>query len=252
MESANNGFFPLAPTLRCRAPVCRLSWTWTTGRSASRAKIILDSLRVSLSLYIHDRHRAHCHVEPEQPEMVLAAQAPATCTAGNCEPAQLGISGSAWEQKPAFGVLPRVALRGEIPMPTNDVLKVIRRLDFEATNERLDETPVVTEDSVQKKTGDQPEDHEFRPLNEEEKKEFMNSLNANGKKILAGLSGKNLHPFVRSFCGLTKIFNSQSCRPNFSDCLIRSAVNNPQKLPVHGSEPVTSVTKLFQQTAIVS
>ena len=100
------------------------------------------------------------------------------------------ISGSAWEQNPVYCVLPRVALRGEFPMPTGDVLKVIRSLDIEETNERLDGTPVVPDDSVQKKTGDQPGDYAFRPLNEEEKKEFMNSLNAKGRKILEELSDK--------------------------------------------------------------
>ena len=49
------------------------------GHDLTSAKIILDCLRVSLSLYIHDRHRARCHVEPERPEMVLAAQTLATC-----------------------------------------------------------------------------------------------------------------------------------------------------------------------------
>jgi len=33
-------------------------------------------------------------------------------------------------------------------------------------------------------------DVEFRPLTEEEKKEFVNSLNAEGKQILAELAGK--------------------------------------------------------------
>jgi DNA-binding transcriptional regulator GbsR (MarR family) len=34
------------------------------------------------------------------------------------------------------------------------------------------------------------EDFEFRPLTEEEKKEFVNSLDAKGKQILADLAGK--------------------------------------------------------------
>jgi hypothetical protein len=144
------------------------------GNDVTSAKIILDSLRVSLSLYIHNWHRVRCYVEPEQPEMVLAAQTPATCTAGNCEPVQPKIFGSAWEPKPVFRVVPRVALRGgENPMPTkNDFL------DIDGINEQ------------QKKSGDQPGHFEFRPLTEEEKIEFMNSLDAKGKKILAELMGK--------------------------------------------------------------
>jgi hypothetical protein len=34
------------------------------------------------------------------------------------------------------------------------------------------------------------EEFEFRPLTEEEKKEFVNSLDAKGKQILADLAGK--------------------------------------------------------------
>ena len=36
-----------------------------------------------------------------------------------------------------------------------------------------------------------PTDFEFRPLTEEEKKAFLNSLNAEGKRILAELAGKS-------------------------------------------------------------
>jgi hypothetical protein len=152
------------------------------GNDVTSAKIIFDSLRVSLSLYIHDRHRVRCYVEPEQPELVLAAQAPATFTS-NYELVQPKISGSAWDAKPVFGVVHRVALRGgETPVPKNDLWKVIK--------ERLAETAVVPDESVQEKTGDQPGRFEFRPLTEEEKNEFMNSLDAKGKRIVAELMGK--------------------------------------------------------------
>jgi hypothetical protein len=152
------------------------------GNDPTSAKIIFDSLRVSLSLYIHDRHRARCCVEPEQPELVLAAQTPATFTS-NCEPVQPKTSGSAWNAKPGFGVVHRVAFRGrETPMPKNGLWKFIK--------ERLTEMAVVPDENVQEKTGDQPGHFEFRPLTKEEKNEFMSSLDAKGRKIVAELMGK--------------------------------------------------------------
>jgi hypothetical protein len=160
------------------------------GHDLTSAKIIFDSLRVSLSLYIHDRHRVRCHVEPEQPEMVLTAQTPATCTAGNCEPGQSKISRSALEPKPVFDVVPPVALHGETPMPTDTVLKVLTQLDTDEIMGHRHETPAVPDDSFQKRPADQPGDFGFRPLTEEEKKEFMDSLSAKGRKLLVGLEGK--------------------------------------------------------------
>jgi hypothetical protein len=62
-------------------------------------------------------------------------------------------------------IFPRVARRGgKIPVQTIDGIK-----------ERLDNAPVVPD---------------FRPLTEEEQKEFMNSLSAESKKRLAELLGK--------------------------------------------------------------
>jgi hypothetical protein len=42
------------------------------GDDVTSAKIIFDSLSVSLSLYMHERHRVHCHVEKEQPKFSFA------------------------------------------------------------------------------------------------------------------------------------------------------------------------------------
>ena len=44
------------------------------GKDITSAKLVFDSLCVSLSLYIHDRHWVRCYVEPERSEMVLAAE----------------------------------------------------------------------------------------------------------------------------------------------------------------------------------
>lgn len=53
------------------------------GDDAISAKIIFDSLSVSLSLYMHERHRIHCYVEAEQPKLAFAQKAAAGFTNSN-------------------------------------------------------------------------------------------------------------------------------------------------------------------------
>jgi hypothetical protein len=43
-----------------------------SGADATSARIIFDSLSVSLSLSLHDRHRVRCYVEAGQPKRTLA------------------------------------------------------------------------------------------------------------------------------------------------------------------------------------
>ena len=51
---------------------------------------------------------------------------------------------------------------------------------------KLDETPLVPQDEENKDLAD----YQFRPLTRKEKKEFIASLDAKGRKILAELAGK--------------------------------------------------------------
>ena len=81
-------------------------------------------------------------------------------------------------------------------MPEDDYLKVIPQIEINPIKERLDETPGVSANSVQKKPGDRPRASAFRPLTEDEKHEFENSLDAKGKQILAELMG--IESFVRT------------------------------------------------------
>ena len=147
------------------------------GNDPTSAKIIFDSLQVSLSLYIHDRHWVSCCVGPEQREMRVASQFPATWSGGNCEPVQPRAPRPEWGLKPVFGIVPRVALRGGETSTKNEI------------KAELDKTPVVSDESVHKETSDQCGDFGFRPLTEGEKKELMDSLGPKGKKILAELNG---------------------------------------------------------------
>ena len=54
-------------------------------------------------------------------------------------------------------------------------------------NEEIDLVPNMITKNL---TDLSPEHYEFRPLTEEEKKKFVNSLDAQGKRVLAELTGK--------------------------------------------------------------
>ncbi len=164
------------------------------GNDVTSARIIFDSLRVSLALCIHDRHRARCAVEAEQSESAAAAPAPATVIAVNREPAQPKIqsrkSGSTQEPKPVFDIVPKVALRGgDIPMAIKNGFRKfsgshgINGIDKNQRHEK----PAVPGDGIRTNTGDQSGPDEFRPLTAEEKFEFMNSLDVKSKTLLAEL-----------------------------------------------------------------
>ena len=160
------------------------------GNDATSAKIIFDSLCVSLSLYVHDRHRVRCYVEPERSEMVPATQTSPICVAGDGEPEQAKASEFACERRPVFYVVPHVVPRGETPMPTDDFLKVISQFDIGGITGQQHEAPIAPGDSIQKKTGVEPGEFGFRPLTEQEKNEFVNSLDDKAEKILTDLAGK--------------------------------------------------------------
>ena len=57
-------------------------------------------------------------------------------------------------------------------------------VEIEQLNEDIDLVPKI----IAKQSS--PEDFEFRPLTKEEKKEFMDSLDAKGKQVLVELAGE--------------------------------------------------------------
>ncbi len=89
-----------------------------------------------------------------------------------------------------------VALRGGIiSMPTkSDALKVIHSRDSDELKGWADKALVVPDRSVQKNTDAQIRRSGFRPLTENEKNEFVNSLDAEGRKILEEFLGKESSP----------------------------------------------------------
>ena len=114
------------------------------------AKIVLDSLRESLLLATQGWHRTRC-----------VALHPAEWTSG------------------------------QTPMTAqDDFLNLIDKIGIDGIEEQGDNPPLVRETSDKQENGPSPGHFEFRPLIEEEKKEFVNSLDARGKQLLAELQGR--------------------------------------------------------------
>ena len=137
------------------------------GQDVTSAKIIFDSLHVSLSLFIDEQLSARSYAAPKRPEAVVAEQAPATCAAGDDEAVQPRTGGPVGEPISALVIIPRARLRrGEMPMPAKNEI-----------NGQLDGTSVVLDARIEKKV------REFRPLTQEEKAEFVRSMNDKSRKL---------------------------------------------------------------------
>ena len=137
------------------------------GQDVTSAKIIFDSLHVSLSLFIDEQLNARSYAAPKRPEAVVAEQAPATCAAGDDGSVQPRTGGPVGEPTSALVIIPRARLRrGEMPMPAKNEI-----------NGQLDGTPVVLDARIEKKV------REFRPLTQEEKAEFVRSMNDKSRKL---------------------------------------------------------------------
>ena len=72
----------------------------------------------------------------------------------------------------------------------DDFPNFIDKIGIDGIEEQGDNPPLVTETSDKQENSPSAGHFEFRPLIEEEKNEFVNSLNARGKQILAELQGR--------------------------------------------------------------
>ena len=72
----------------------------------------------------------------------------------------------------------------------DNFLNLIDKISIDGIEEQGDNPPLVPETSDKQENGPSPGHFEFQPLIEEEKKEFVNSLDARGKQILAELQGR--------------------------------------------------------------
>jgi hypothetical protein len=148
------------------------------GRDLTSAKIVFDSLRVSLFLATQDWHRARCFGAPD-PIANDANQAHLT-----------------WGSKTSLAVVPHTERR--MPRwtgkeasvkPVDELLDIADQMGTKDLKEGRD-TSLVPETEVEQKNDSSKRDFGFRPLTEEEKKQFVNSLNDDGKRILAQLAGE--------------------------------------------------------------
>src|SRR5262249_28773347 len=79
------------------------------------------------------------------------------------------------------------------PMGAIDLLqRLVGKIRSGNIKPQMDNVPIAPETSTKQKNDSSAEcgDFGFRPLTEREKKEFVNSLDAKAKKILAELEGK--------------------------------------------------------------
>ena len=78
----------------------------------------------------------------------------------------------------------------------DDFQLLLEKINDEDSKGPIDNIPVVLERVHEQRISSEAKarDFEFRPLTEEEKEEFVNSLDANGKKILAEFANKKKQP----------------------------------------------------------
>jgi hypothetical protein len=134
------------------------------GRDLTSAKIVFDSLRVSLFLATQD------------------------CRFGGPDqmPNDANQTHLTWGSKASLAVVPH---REASMKPVDDLLDIADKMGIKDLKEVRD-TSLVPETEVEQKNDSSERDFGFRPLTEDEKNEFVNSLNDDGKRILAQLAGE--------------------------------------------------------------
>jgi len=137
------------------------------GGDLTSAKIVFDSLRVSLFLATQDWHRARCYVEP-------GIQSDFKCRL------------SAPDSKPSLVVVPN-------EKPQNYAARWVGRKPSDSFNltDKVNTAEIVPDRGVEQSKSSSDDEFKFRPLTEEEKQEFVTSLNTDGKRILAQLADKS-------------------------------------------------------------
>lgn len=133
------------------------------SKDLTSAKTVLDSLRVRFFLAAQEWHRARCY--------------------GDLVENQLSLS--TWKSKTGGYLVPRFSLISDLAKWTGQDISVaeVFKIPTPDANENASGVPdagVKQDDTLL----------QFRPLTEEEKKEFENSLNTEGRRMLKELSGK--------------------------------------------------------------
>lgn len=129
------------------------------SKDLTSATVVLDSLRVSFFLAAQEWHRVRCY--------------------GDLVENQLSLS--TWKSKTGTYVVPRSSLISDLAKWTMvEAPLKIPSPDANENAQRVPEARVEQDDTS----------WQFRPLTEEEKKEFENSLDTEGRRMLEEFSGK--------------------------------------------------------------
>jgi hypothetical protein len=148
------------------------------GKDLTSAKIVFDSLRVSLFLATQDWHRARCQGELDQ-------------IGNNADHASL-----VWERDPSLVLhisgqrhTPRWIGREASMKAEESTLDFTNEIGTKEVKDEFNPS-IVPGLKVEEKKASSEGHFEFRALTDEEKKDFVNSLNSDGKRFLAQLAAK--------------------------------------------------------------
>lgn len=148
------------------------------GKDLTSAKIVFDSLRVSLFLATQAWHRTRCHGKSDQ--------------VGN----DANQASSAWKYEPSLVALasgqrhsPRWIGREASMKAEEDHLDLTDEIGTKEVNDEFNPS-IVPGTKAEEKNVSSGGHFEFRSLTEEEKKDFVDSLNLDDKPVLAQLAAK--------------------------------------------------------------
>jgi hypothetical protein len=133
------------------------------SKDLTSAKAVLDSLRVSFFLAAQEWHRVRCYGDPVENQ----------------------LSSSTWKSKTGIYAVPRPSLISDLAKWTGLDISMVEVLKFPSPDAKENASGVREPGVNQDDTSWQ-----FRPLTEEEKKEFESSLDSEGKRMLEEFSGK--------------------------------------------------------------
>jgi len=159
------------------------------GKDLTSAKIVCDSLRVSLFLATQALHRTRRQDQSDEARTNVSNELTRT---------HVNDTLLVWKENPVLVDASKKTFQdyitktiGEEPVMkvADDVLDLTDKVGAENAPEHVDAS-IVPATELEQKAAPPAADFEFQPLTEDEKKDFVNSLNAEGKRIMAQLSEK--------------------------------------------------------------
>jgi hypothetical protein len=136
------------------------------SKDLTSAKVVLYSLRVRFFLAAQEWHRVRCY--------------------GDLVENQLSLS--TWKSKTGIYIVPRSSLISDLAKWTGLDISMVQVLKIPSPD--VDENASGVREAGIAGMNQDDTSWQFRPLTEEEKKEFESSLDSEGKRMLEELSGK--------------------------------------------------------------